>query len=86
MSDANRPLPTVVSEFMTDRHAATPAEVMDAVDIDEQYRTQVEHYCAVTRFTMFAGDDGCEVPGGVRVTNVEWANVADWDVPSEANG
>jgi hypothetical protein len=81
MSDEKRPLPASVSEYMTDRHAATPAEVMDAVNLDEQYREQVEYYCAVTRYFMFGGDEGCDIPPGVRPETVEWADVAEWDVP-----
>jgi hypothetical protein len=81
MSNDKRPLPAAVSEYMNDRHAATPAEVMKAVDLDEQYREQVEYYCAVTRYFMFGGDEGCEIPSGVRPQTVEWADVAEWEVP-----
>ena len=59
---------------------------MDAVDLDKHRREQVEHYCAVTWYFMFGGDDGCEIPAGVNGTTVEWTDVADWGVSSEANG
>ena len=58
MNDTNQPLPAAVSEYMNDRHGATPTEVMEAVDLDEQYREQVEHYCAVTRYFLYAGNEG----------------------------
>jgi hypothetical protein len=85
MSDDKRPLPATVHEYMNDRHAATPTEVMDAVDLDEQHYEQVEYYCAVTRYFMFGGDEGCEMPPGVRPQTVEWADVAEWDVPESEN-
>jgi hypothetical protein len=69
MSGEKRPLPAAVSEYMNDRHAATPNEVMKAVDLDEQYREQVEYYCAVTRYFMFGGDEGCEIPSSGHVEN-----------------
>jgi hypothetical protein len=68
-----------VSEFMNDRHGATPAEVMDAVDLDEQYREQVERYCAITRFTLFKNEEANDAEG-LRWDTVEWADVAEWDV------
>jgi hypothetical protein len=85
MSDDNRPLPAAVSEYMNDRHAATPTEVMEAVELDEQSREQVEYYCAVTRYFMFGGDEGCEIPSRVRPQTVEWADVVEWDVPESAD-
>jgi hypothetical protein len=60
MTDTNQPLSAAVSEYMNDRHGATPTEVMEPIDLDESRREQVEHYCAVTRFTMFAGNEGCK--------------------------
>ena len=87
MSDDKHPLPAAVSEYMNDRHAATPAEVMKTVGLGEQYREQVEYYCAVTRYFMFGGDEGCEIPSGVRPQTVEWDDVAEWGVPeSEETG
>lgn len=86
MSDEKRPLPAAVSEYMNDRHGATPAEVMGTVDLDSEFREQVEHYCAVTRFTMFGSDVGCEIPSGVRPQTVEWTDVAEWDVPDFEEG
>jgi hypothetical protein len=31
---------------------------METVELDEQYREQVEYYCAVMRYFMFGGDEG----------------------------
>jgi hypothetical protein len=33
---------------------------------------------------MFGGDEGYEVPSGTRPQTVEWADVAEWDVPESA--
>jgi hypothetical protein len=71
MSDEKRPLPAAVSEYMTGRYDVTPTEVMDAVDLGEQYREQVKYYCVVMRYTLFGGEEGCEVPTGVRPQTVE---------------
>jgi hypothetical protein len=82
MTGEKRPLPAAVSEYMNDRHGATPSELMDAVEIDEKYREQVERYCAITRLTLFKnveGNDG----DGLRWDTVEWADVAGWSIPSE---
>ena len=38
ITDATRPLPLAVSEYMNDRHGATPTEVMDVVEVDERFR------------------------------------------------
>jgi hypothetical protein len=81
VSDTKQPLPAAVSEFMNDRHGATPTEVMDAVDLDEQYREQVEHYCAITRFTLFKNVESNDADG-LRWGTIEWADVAGWDVLS----
>jgi hypothetical protein len=82
MGDENRPLPAAVSEYMTDRPGATSTEVMDAVEVDEQYREQVEHYCAITRFTLFKNEEANDAEG-LRWDTVEWADVAEWNIPSE---
>ena len=83
MTDRKQTLPTSVSEFMNEHPTATPTEVIEAVGLDEQYREQVEHYCAVTRYFRYGGNEGCETSKGVTSTTVEWADVADWDVPTE---
>ena len=81
MSDAKQPLPAAVSEYMNGYPSATPSKVMEAVGLDEHRREQIEHYCAVTWHFRYAGNEGCEVPKGVNGANVEWADVAEWDVP-----
>lgn len=80
MSDRQQPLPAAVSEYMNDRHGATPTEVMDAVEIDERFREQVEHYCTITRFTLFKTEEANDAEG-LRWDTVKWADVAKWDVP-----
>jgi hypothetical protein len=53
---------------------------MDALDLDESRREQVEHYLAITRYTMFK-DREVNDADGLRWDRVEWSDVADWDVP-----
>jgi hypothetical protein len=85
MSDENHPLPAAVSEYTIDHPSATPNEVMEAVGLDEHRREQVEHYCAITRFTLFKNEEGIDA-NGLRWDTVEWADVAEWDVSgSEEN-
>jgi hypothetical protein len=84
VSDTNQPLPASVCEYMTDRHGATPTEVMDTVVIDERFREQVEHYCAVTRFTLFKNEETNDTDG-LRWDTVKWSDVAEWDVPEPRN-
>lgn len=79
MTDGD-PLPASVAEYVVDgNHDATPDEVLDAADLNESRREQVEHYLAVTRYTMFkneVGDDASDL----RLNRIEWDDVADWDV------
>jgi hypothetical protein len=56
---------------------------MDALALAEQYRVQVEHHCAVTRYSLYAEANDCEKAEDLRVQTVDWADVADWDVPAE---
>lgn len=63
MTDTNQPLSAAVSEYMNDRHGATPAEVMNAVEVDERFREQVEHYCAITRLTLFKNEEEIDADG-----------------------
>lgn len=72
--------PTRLAEYTNDRHGVTPQEVMDALDLDEARREQVEHYLAITRYTMFK-DREVNDADGLRWDRVEWSDVADWDVP-----
>lgn len=76
--------PTRLAEYTNDRHGATPEEVMDALDLDESRREQVEHYLAVTRYTMFKDWEGNDADG-LRWDRVVWDDVADWDVPETAD-
>lgn len=79
MTDDKRPLPSAVSEYMNDRHGATPTEVMEVVEVDERFREQIERYCAITRFTLFKTENPNDADG-LRWDTVEWADVAEWDV------
>ena len=85
MSDEKQSLPATVSEYTNDHPSATPSEVMEAVGLDEHRREQIEHYCAVTWYFYYSGNGRCEIPPGVNGANVEWSDVAEWDVPSESN-
>lgn len=80
VSDTNQPLPAAVSEYMNDRYGAMPSTAMDAVALDEQFRGQIKHYCAVTRYFLYDGNKGCEIPASVNGTTVRWSDVADWNV------
>ena len=72
--------PTRLAKYTNDRHGATPQEVMDALDLDESRREQVEYYLTITRYTMFKDREGNDADG-LRWDRVEWSDVADWDVP-----
>ena len=73
-------LPTRVTEYVADgNHDATSKEVLAAAALNESRRAQVEHYLAVTRYTMFKGDEGVDADG-LGWDTVEWADVAEWDV------
>lgn len=62
---------------MTDHPSAPPSTVMDAVDLDEAFREQVEHYCTVTRYFLYGGDERYEVAKGMKSTTVEWSDVVE---------
>ena len=42
---------------------ATPTEILEAVDLDEEFPEQVEHYCSVTRYFRYGENDGCVTLG-----------------------
>lgn len=71
--------PTRLAEYTIDRHGATPQGVMEALDLDESRREQVEHNLAVTRYTMFKDRENNDAEG-LRWDRVEWDDVADWDI------
>jgi hypothetical protein len=73
------PLPARAPEHMVENRGATPNEVLREVDLDESHRAQVEHYLAVTRYTLFK-DVEVNDADGLRWDTVEWSDVADWDV------
>jgi hypothetical protein len=74
------PLPTSVSEYVADgNHDATPDEVLRECDLDESHREQVEHFLAVTRYGMF-NDREANDAEGLAFNDVEWGDVAAWDV------
>jgi hypothetical protein len=79
MTDAD-PLPVSVHEYVADdNHDATPDEVLGECDLDESRRAQVEHFLAITRYSMFKNVESNDADG-LRATTVEWADVADWEV------
>ena len=56
-----------------------PDEVLRECDLDESHREQVEHFLAVTRYGMF-NDREANDAEGLAFNDVEWADVAEWDV------
>lgn len=80
---AREPLPASVSEYTIEYPGATPAQIMAALDLDAQYCAQLEYYCAVTRYTLFRDEDGCDLPEDVQLKTVTWADVVDWEIPAE---
>ena len=74
--------PTRLAEYTNDRHGATPQEVMEEFDLDESRREQVEHYLAVTRYTMFKHREGNDAED-LRWDRVEWDDVADWETDDQ---
>ena len=74
------PLPPGVGEYVADRnYDATPDEVLAECGLDESRRERVEHYLAVTRYEMF-NDREANDGDGLAFNDVEWSDVADWDV------
>jgi len=74
------PLPTRVSEFVADgNHDATPDDVLRECELDESRREQVEHYMAVTRYGIF-NDREANDADDLAFNDVEWSDVAAWDV------
>lgn len=83
-NEASRPpLPASVSEYTTEYPSATPDTIMTALDLAAEYRAQLEHYCAVTRYSIYAESTDCEKDEDLRLQTVEWADVADWEVSAE---
>jgi hypothetical protein len=80
---SREPLPASVNEYTIEYPAARPATIMAALDLDAQYRGQVDYFCAVTRYTFDAEANDCEKAVDLHVQTVEWSDVADWDVPAE---
>ncbi|MFC6965063.1 hypothetical protein ACFQL7_28015 [Halocatena marina] len=77
------PLPASVSEYTIDYPGATPTRIMRELDLDSAYRAQVEYFCTVTRYTLYAEMNDCEKGVDLRLQTVEWADVAEWEVPAE---
>ena len=76
------PLPLGVGEYVADgNYDATPDEVLAECGLDESRRERVEHYLAVTWYGMF-NDREANDAKGLAVNDVEWADVAEWDVPT----
>jgi hypothetical protein len=83
MSDeeSREPLPGVIDKYVIEYPAITPATMMEKFDLDERFRPQAEHFCAVTRYSFYAEANNCEKAVDLRVQTVEWSDVADWEVP-----
>ena len=76
----DEPLPVSVHEYIADdNHDATPTEVLRECDLDDSYREQVEHFLAITRYSMFKNREANDADG-LRYTTPEWSDVDDWDV------
>jgi hypothetical protein len=82
--DSRNVLPAAVNEYVIEYPAATPATIMDALDLDDETRGQLEYFCAVTRYTQYAERNDCEKAVDLRVQTVEWSDIAEWDVPVAA--
>ena len=54
---------------------------MRAVDLDEFYREQIEHYCAATRYSIFREQNNDD--DDIRATSVEWSDIAEGTIASE---
>jgi hypothetical protein len=79
MTDAD-PLPVSIHKYVADgNHDAAPDEVLGECNLDESRRAQVEHFLAITRYSMFKNVESNDADG-LRATTVEWADVADWEV------
>ena len=61
---------------------AAPSEVLDALGLDEDRRGQLEHYCAVARYSYYRDRDENDAEG-LRYNRIEWEDVADWSVGKE---
>ena len=74
------PLPPGVGGYVADgNYDATPDEVLAECDLDELRREQDEHYLAVTRYGIFKDREANDADG-LAFNDVEWADVAEWDV------
>ena len=74
------PLPPGVGEYVADgNYDATSDEVLAECDLDESRSERVEHYLAVTRYGMFNDREPNDAKG-LAFNDVEWADVAEWDV------
>ena len=79
MTDGD-PLPSHVNKYVADgNHDATPDEVFRECGLDESRREQVEYYLAVTRYGIF-NDREANDAADLAFNDVEWSDVADWDV------
>ena len=79
MTDGD-PLPSHVNKYVTDgNHDATPDEVLRECGLDDSRREQVEYYLAVTRYGIF-NDREANDAADLAFNDVEWSDVADWDV------
>ena len=79
MTDGD-PLPARVNKYVADgNHDATPDEVLRECGLDESRPEQVEYYLAVTRYGIF-NDREANDAADLAFNDVEWSDVADWDV------
>ena len=70
-----------VNQMITENPGVTPDEVMEILELDEQYREPVEGQCALTRMIRFgASHGGAFDDEGLNWENVEWSDVENWPV------
>ncbi|WP_160132747.1 hypothetical protein [Halococcus salsus] len=72
-------LPASVAEYVSEHREVTPDEVLRECEIDESWRPQVEHYLAITRYSLYK-DNPENDADGLRWDRVEWDDVRHWKI------
>lgn len=75
------PLPSRAAGYMAEHHEATPDEVLQECDLEESWRPQVEHYLAITRYSLYK-DNSENDADDLRWNRVGWEDIAEWVVPT----
>lgn len=66
---------------------AAPNEVLDILELDEQYRDAIESECALMRLYHFGATHGGAFDDeSLNWENVGWADVIDWPVAKSPGG